>query len=112
LPRSRSRREGAEGPQELGSILDQLAGEPRLAEGMSIGRLAGRWEEVVGERLAQECSPMRLEGRILLVRATSAAWATQIRFLATQVAARANAALGREAVEGVRVVVGDAPTRP
>ncbi len=99
-------------PEELGSILDQLAGEPRLAEGMSIGRLARRWPEVVGERLALECSPLRLEGRVLLVRATSAAWATQIRFLAEQVAARANSALGRDAVEGVRVVVGEAPSRP
>ena len=112
MPRSRPRRDGPEGPQELGSILDQLAGEPRLAEGMSIGRLARQWQEVVGERLALECSPIRLEGRVLLVRATSAAWATQIRFLADQVAGRANSALGRQAVEGVRVVVGEAPTRP
>ena len=114
MRRSRAGRGRAEppgGPEELGSILDQLAGEPRLAEGMSIGRLARGWQEVVGERLALECSPVRLEGRVLLVRATSAAWATQIRFLADQVAARANAALGRDAVEGVRVVVGEAPSR-
>ena len=38
-----------------------------------------------GERLALESPPIRLEGRVLLVRATSAAWATQIRFLADQV---------------------------
>lgn len=112
MRRARPRRDGAEGPEELGSILDQLTGEARLAEGMSIGRLARRWEDVVGERLALECSPIRLEGRVLLVRATSAAWATQIRFLAEQVAARANGALGRDAVEGVRVVVGEAKSRP
>src|SRR6266571_3559446 len=31
--------------------------------------------------MSTECSPVRLEGSTLVVRASSAAWATQVRFL-------------------------------
>jgi hypothetical protein len=42
----------------------------------------------------------------LLVRASSSAWAAQVRFLAAEVAAAANRALGEDRVASVRVVVG------
>jgi predicted nucleic acid-binding Zn ribbon protein len=73
---------------------------------MALGRLADRWAEVVGDRLAAECSPASLEAGLLVVRATSAPWAAQIRFLAQAVRDRANEVLGEGAVSDVRVVVG------
>jgi hypothetical protein len=72
---------------------------------MSLGRLGQRWVDVVGERLALECTPLRFEGSVLLVRASSAAWASQVRFLAKEVARRANEVLGSEAVQTVKVVI-------
>jgi len=60
---------------------------------------------VVGERLAAECVPFRMEGTVLLVRASSSAWATQVRFLAGEVARKANEVLGAEVVRAVTVLV-------
>jgi predicted nucleic acid-binding Zn ribbon protein len=71
-------------------VLDALAGERRLAAGLALGSLGQRWEAVVGERLAQESAPAALEGGMLLVRASSAAWAAQVKFLARQIAHEAN----------------------
>src|SRR5437867_3784379 len=80
-------------PEVLGIVLDALGAERRLAAGLVLGSLGRRWEEVVGERLAQESAPAALEGGVLLVRASSAAWAAQIKFLARQITEQANRAL-------------------
>jgi predicted nucleic acid-binding Zn ribbon protein len=57
---------------------------------MLLGRLGRGWSSVVGERLAEESAPAALEGGVLLVRASSAAWAAQIKFLARQIAEESN----------------------
>ena len=61
-----------------------------MATGLLLGRLGRRWEAVVGERLAEESAPAGLEGGVLFVRASSAGWAAQIKFLAKEVRAAAN----------------------
>jgi predicted nucleic acid-binding Zn ribbon protein len=81
-----------------------------MRKGLSLGHLARSWEEVVGPRLAQETAPVSLEGGALVVAASSAAWGAQVRFLAKDVAEKANETLQSEEVRSVRVVVSsDAP---
>jgi predicted nucleic acid-binding Zn ribbon protein len=60
---------------------------------------------VVGGRLAVECLPAALEGGVLIVRASSAAWGAQIRFLEAEIRDRANRALGRPLVQELRVTI-------
>lgn len=90
-------------PAALGDVLGELTKGRPWAAGLALGRLARRWSDVVGERLAEETAPAALEGGVLLVRASSAAWAAQVRFLSAEVAQRANAALGAALVRDVRV---------
>jgi predicted nucleic acid-binding Zn ribbon protein len=98
----------------LGSVLDGLLGGRPWRDGMVLGDLARRWTEVVGERLADESRPADLEGDVLTVRASTAAWATQIGFLAQEVARRSNDIIGRPLVGSVRVLVEarDGPGNP
>lgn len=100
-------------PDGLGGVLDELLqGRPWRA-GVRLGDLARRWELVVGDRLAEESVPVALEGGGLIVRASSAAWAAQLGFLAAEIRARANEALGEALVREVRIVVArDDGTRP
>jgi len=77
-------------PQALGSVIEALGAERRLAAGLLLGTLGRRWDAVVGERLAEETAPAALDGGVLWVRASSAAWAAQIKFLAGEVTAAAN----------------------
>jgi predicted nucleic acid-binding Zn ribbon protein len=72
---------------------------------MHLGRLARCWEEVVGPVLARETAPRALDEGGLLVAASSAAWGTQVRFLADEIRRRANRELGSDQVRKVRVVV-------
>ena len=99
----------SEEPQALGQVLESvLSGRPWGA-GLALGQLGRRWSSVVGERLAQECHPARLDGGVLFVRASSAAWAAQLTFLAAQVRDRGNAILENAPIREVRVLVGDRP---
>jgi predicted nucleic acid-binding Zn ribbon protein len=103
--RKNSRSERSEEVQPIGAVLDSLAGGRSLASGLALGELGRRWAAVVGDRLAMECAPAGLEGGFLLVRASSAAWAAQVKFLATEVRDRANQVLGTAAVREVKVAV-------
>lgn len=90
-------------PQALGAVLDGLGREPRLASGLLLGSLGRRWDAVVGERLAEESTPAALEGGVLLVRASSAAWAAQIKFLAKEIRESSNRVLQAGSKPGPRV---------
>lgn len=109
--RSWWKRGRANEPEVLGSVLDALAAGRPWAAGIALGELGRRWEGVVGERLAMECAPAGLEAGVLVIRASSAAWGAQIRFLESEIRDRANAALASEAVRGVRVTVGEGSGR-
>jgi len=100
--------EGAGVPKPIGDVLEGLLGsDRRLRTGLATGDLGRRWSDVVGAPLAAETAPGGIdEAGVLTVRVSSAAWATQIRFLAAAVVANANEVLGGEIVTGVKVVVG------
>ena len=93
----------------IGAIVDGLMRERVFARGVPIGQLASDWGAVVGERLAAESAPVSLEGGVLVVAATDGTWGAQVRFLAREIAKKANAALPDAQVERVQVVV--RPTR-
>jgi predicted nucleic acid-binding Zn ribbon protein len=101
--RDQRRRSSTEVP--LGDVLDELLRERVFARGAPIGRLATRWAEVVGPRLAAETAPVSLEQGVLVVAATSGPWGAQARFLAAEIRRRANEVLGEELAARVQVVV-------
>jgi hypothetical protein len=102
--RNRKDERTADGTQ-LGSILDGLLRERVFARGAPIGQLASDWAGVVGERLAAESAPVSLDGGLLVVSATDGPWGAQVRFLASEIAKKANRTLGSDEVKRVKVVV-------
>jgi hypothetical protein len=102
------------GPMPLGAEVDRLLRRPGWSERLGAGRISARWVEVVGPELAARCEPVRLAGRVLVIRAESAAWATQLRYLTGQLRERLDVVLGPGSVRDVRIVIGrtDAPSDP
>jgi hypothetical protein len=104
---SRGRPARSSEAEELSTVLDGLLGDRILRAGRAVGVMGRSWASVVGERLAEESAPVSLDNQgALLVRASSAAWAAQVRFLSMEIAEAANRLLGAERVASVRVVVG------
>jgi predicted nucleic acid-binding Zn ribbon protein len=105
-PKPREKQERSPEPTALGDIIAGLMKGRDLAGGSRIGRLAAVWTTVVGERLAAETAPVRLESGVLTVAATTGQWGSQARFLADEIMRNSNAELGSEEVRRVHVVVG------
>jgi predicted nucleic acid-binding Zn ribbon protein len=89
----------------IGSVLRGALDQPKLRRGLALGHLARRWDEVVGDKLAAETWPLHLEGRTLVVAASSQAWATQAGFLADRIARRAAQVSRSDDIEAARIVV-------
>ncbi|MFN2388653.1 MAG: DUF721 domain-containing protein [Actinomycetota bacterium] len=103
--------------------LRDLLGAAGARLGMSApvetGMLWARWDDIVGEQIADHASPTSLRDGVLRVCADSPAWANEIGYLGDELRRRCNEAVGRELVREVRVWTGPrarrrrgAPGRP
>jgi predicted nucleic acid-binding Zn ribbon protein len=93
-------------PTPMRRLLAALVAQRRWAPRLEGAAVHGRWEEIAGARLAAHTEPVRLNGGVLVVRADSPAWATQVRYLGTELRDRANDVLGAGQVRDVHVVTG------
>lgn len=93
-------------PSPVGDALQQFLDRRGWGERLTGATASQRWEQIVGPDLAARCEPVRLAGGTLVVRAESQVWATQLRYLLPQLAAKANEVLGQGQVRDVRLVVG------
>jgi len=93
-------------PSSVGEGAQGRWGRREFARGMGVGKLARSWTDVVGERLAAETRPARLETGTLVVTASSGPWGSQAQFLAEAIRERANELLGSDEVKRVQVQVG------
>ncbi len=103
---------GKSGPEAIASVLLRSTGS-ESREGAPLPPRA--WHDAVGDRIARRTRPMRIDRKILTVRAATSVWAQELTFVAPSILARLNA-LGFE-IEGLRFRVGpvevlDEPIRP
>lgn len=94
-------------PADIRSLLIQLADRVGIPQAMETVRVFSAWEQIVGHQIASRCEPVMIKEGVLKVRASSAAWASELRYLAGEIARRVNEELGRELVKEVRVSVGE-----
>ncbi|MGB3697714.1 MAG: DUF721 family protein [Gordonia sp. (in: high G+C Gram-positive bacteria)] len=112
--RSRRRWSGAgpdtRDPQSFGSMIGSVAKqhgwEPRISE----GALFGMWPQIVGEDIASHAEPKRLDGTVLHVSAESTAWATQLRYMQSQILAKIAKVIGHGMVTSLRITGPQAPS--
>ena len=93
-------------PAPLQELLANLSSRRGWGRRLESARVHDHWEEIAGAQVAAHTEPVRLHGGVLVVRAESSAWATQVRYLSGELAARANAVLGAGQVERVVLVTG------
>jgi predicted nucleic acid-binding Zn ribbon protein len=99
------RPEGAP-PAPLADALGGLVRRQGWSRRLEGARVHEHWEEIAGAQLARHTNPVRLHGGVLVLEAASPMWATQVRYLAGDLVARANAVLGPGSVARVQVVSG------
>lgn len=101
-----------EDPVPLGELLDSVAPQLGLGAAAEAGRVWKLWPEIAGETIAAHAEPTSLRDGVLRVRVDQPAWATELGYLAPELAARLNRALGAAVVSEVKVWVGPRPAPP
>lgn len=75
-------------PIPISSSLDGVMRSLRGPTREVVGGLFGRWDEAVGEQVAQHVKPVKLDDGVLVVEVDDPAWATQVKFLSTMITER------------------------
>ena len=99
----------ARDPVPIGETAARLADERGWRAELSVGGVIGRWREVVGDQVAEHCTPETFDDGILAVRTDSTAWATNLTLLVPELMTRLAAELGVDVVTEVRVLGPAAP---
>ncbi|GAB2979642.1 hypothetical protein GCM10017788_15560 [Amycolatopsis acidiphila] len=99
----------ARDPQPLGRLMSRLATDRGWSQRLADGQVFGQWAKLVGEEVAEHAQPVSLKDGELTVRASSTAWATQLRLLQGQLLTKIAAAVGHGVVKRMRI---HGPTAP
>ncbi|MFC8190787.1 DciA family protein [Cellulomonas sp. NPDC057328] len=95
---------GPRDPQPLSVSAGRLARDLGWEPGLVVGDLVHRWAHIVGPQVAEHCTYESFEAGLLTVRASSSAWAANLRLLAPAMLARFDEALGPGVVVQVDVL--------
>ncbi|GGL39979.1 DUF721 domain-containing protein [Phycicoccus endophyticus] len=97
-------------PQTLGDQIDRFVAERGWNADVAVGSVIGRWPAIVGPDISAHCRPTDFVEGVLVVRADSTAWATQLRLLESTLMSRLAEEVGEGTVVQLRVVGPSAPT--
>ncbi|MGO1581593.1 MAG: DUF721 domain-containing protein [Actinomycetaceae bacterium] len=91
-------------PQPIGRIGKQLVRRRGWGREISIATEVVRWREIVGDQVADHCEVETFSDGELVLRASSTAWATQVRLLLPQLERRFEEVAGEGTVATITVL--------
>ena len=83
-------------PERLTDVLGKVMRRLKFSDRGAAVSLFSQWPTIVGESIAEHVVPLRLEKRRLLVEVDDPMWATQMKFLESQVLSTLREHLGDE----------------
>jgi|GEM_PF-278279 len=97
-------------PQLVGAALERFIAEQGWAVPAAAASLIGSWEQVVGSDLAAHVIPESFDQGVLVLRAESTTWATQVRLLLPALRTTIDAAVGTGVVADIKILGPAAPS--
>ena len=98
-------------PSRLRDLLSEAGSGLGVDRAVEAGVVWAKWQEIVGDAIAQHAEPTSLRRGTLKIRALSPAWATEIGYLREQIMRAANDRLGSPIVTEVQVWTSSEPLR-
>lgn len=83
-------------PRPLSELVSKVLGSMKVSDTSTATGLFSHWPEIVGETVARNVTPKRLEKRVLTVEVNDPAWATQLSFLEAQLLSTLREHIGDE----------------
>ncbi|MEP7191544.1 MAG: DciA family protein [Actinomycetota bacterium] len=106
---NKSGRDGRD-PSLLGDQMDRLLLDRGWTIDVAVGSVMGRWPVIVGAEVSAHCIPVTFSDGVLIVRAESTAWATQLRLMSSSILGRLETEVGKGTVTELRVQGPSAPS--
>lgn len=100
----------ARDPQPFANSVDRLVSELGWSRQLAVGGVMSRWAEIVGPQIAEHARPVSFADHVLILDASSTAWATQLRLLAPKLIARIAEELGDGVVTRLVIKAPPAPS--
>jgi predicted nucleic acid-binding Zn ribbon protein len=88
----------ARDPQLFGAALQNLITERGWEVPAAVGDAMDRWADIVGADIAAHAEPLSFDEGVLVVQASSTAWAVELKLLAPRILQRLNTELGHGTV--------------
>lgn len=115
FPKRRSRPVKPSRPQKedassIADLLGQVVRDQGWTDRLDDQRIFTEWAAIVGSEVAQHAQIEGFEDALVHVRASSTAWATQLKLLAPRIVAKLNDALGEGTVTRIEVRGPQAPS--
>lgn len=101
---------GSDDPVAIGDSLRAVSRDLGMAEPDALARLLAAWPELVGESVAERAEPRSLLDGVLTIAVDDPAWATELRYLGTELCRRCDHLVEPGLVRRTRVVV--VPSKP
>jgi len=89
------------GITSLGESLKQVIRKYDLEKTVRQSSVFEKWDEVVGSRLSEVTTPVKMEHGRLVVQVESAAWRNEIQFLLPQIREKLNEEIGSQTVKKI-----------
>lgn len=83
-------------PRALGEVLAKVLQRIKVVDQREGVELFRSWREIVGDAIADNVTPKRLENRVLSVEVVDNAWATQLKFLEARIISTLRERVGDE----------------
>lgn len=99
-----------DGPVEVASGLDRVLRSLGAPSVDAVGSLFEDWPALVGERVAAHVRPLRLSDSTLVLGVDEPGWATQVRWMASELLSRLEDGLGPGVVTAIDVRMETAET--
>ena len=91
-------------PQPLDLTVSRIVDDHGWDLDLRVQGVFARWPELVGGEVADHCRPETLDDGRLVVRATSTAWAAQLKYLAPTLVRRLNEELGHGTITVIEIL--------
>jgi predicted nucleic acid-binding Zn ribbon protein len=100
-------------PKRVSEVLDGVSRRLGAAPPGVLTAVFARWEDLVGAEIAAHCRPVSVRGQVLDLVVDQPAWATQIRFMSSDILAVLAVEAGQSEIRELRVrVTGENLSRP
>jgi len=82
----------------LGELVEELGIQRKLKQYEAVTQ----WAEIVGQHIAKEAEPQKIEKGVLLVRVRTSVWRNELNMRKQEIIGKLNRAIGEEVIKDIK----------